>query len=118
MDDSILTSIKKLLGIAEDDTSFDQDIIMHINSVFGILRQIGAGPINGFSISDDGETWRDYLEDQTDLEFIKTYIYLKVRSVFDPPTAGSAAESMRNMINELEWRISVTVDPRDTFGGS
>lgn len=113
MDSSILTSIKKLLGIAEEDASFDQDIIMHINTVFAILAQLGVGPTNGFSIEDDGAIWSDYLGNSTNLELVKSYIYMKVRSMFDPPTSSILADAMNKNISELEWRINTTVDPKN-----
>ena len=113
MDSSILTSIKKLLGIAEEDTSFDQDIIMHINTVFAILSQLGVGPANGFSIEDDSAIWGDYLGNATNLELVKSYIYMKVRSMFDPPTSSILADAMNKNISELEWRINATVDPKN-----
>ena len=113
MDSSILTSIKKLLGIAEEDTSFDQDIIMHINTVFAILAQLGVGPEGGFSIEDDSAIWEDYLGNATNLELVKSYIYMKVRSMFDPPTNSILADAMNKNISELEWRINTTVDPKN-----
>lgn len=113
MDSSILTSIKKLLGIAEEDTSFDQDIIMHINTVFAILAQLGVGPEGGFSIEDDSAVWGNYLGNATNLELVKSYIYMKVRSMFDPPTSSILADAMNKNISELEWRINTTVDPKN-----
>ena len=113
--ESILTSIKKLLGITEDYTQFDQDIIMHINSVFNILTQIGVGPSTGFSISDKETIWTDYISDLSLIEMVKSYIYLKVRILFDPPTTGILMDAMQKQISELEWRLSVQVDPSDTF---
>lgn len=113
MDSSILTSIKKLLGLSEEDTSFDQDIIMHINTVFNILAQLGVDPENGFSIEDDSAIWSDYLGEATNLELIKSYIYMKVRLMFDPPTSSILADAMNKNISELEWRINVTVDPKN-----
>lgn len=113
MDSSILTSIKKLLGIAEEDTSFDQDIIMHINTVFAILAQLGVGPEGGFSIEDDSAVWGNYLGNATNLELVKSYIYMKVRSMFDPPTSSILADAMNKNISELEWRINITVDPKN-----
>ena len=109
---SILTSIKKLLGITYEDTSFDDDIIMGINSTFMILRQLGVGPKEGFSISDETTTWSDYLEDISKLELVKTYIYKKVRLMFDPPQSGIAVEALKNEIAEYEWRLNVEVDPK------
>lgn len=113
MDSSILTSIKKLLGIAEEDTSFDQDIIMHINTVFAILAQLGVGPEGGFSIEDDSAVWGNYLGNAINLELVKSYIYMKVRSMFDPPTSSILADAMNKNISELEWRINITVDPKN-----
>lgn len=110
--DSILTSIKKLLGIGEEDTSFDPDIIMHINSVFFILRQIGVNPQKRFSITNKVAVWGDYVLPDQDLEIIKSYIYLKVRLLFDPPLSGAAVELMKSSASELEWRIMVDVDPK------
>lgn len=110
--ESILTSIKKLLGIAEEYEHFDKDIIMHINSVFMILRQLGVGPSKGFMITDSSAAWDDFLpENGIMLESVKTYIYLKVKLMFDPPTSSAIMESMNRMIGELEWRLNVAVDP-------
>lgn len=109
--ESILTSIKKMLGISEEYTHFDQDIIMHINTVFTILTQLGVGPSEGFSIQDEYAIWSDFVPVNPRLESIKTYTYLKVRLIFDPPTSSSMKESLERMASELEFRISVTVDP-------
>ena len=110
--ESILTSIKKLLGIAEDYEHFDNDIIIHINSVFSILTQIGVGSDTGFSISDKTATWNDFLSDSTNQEMVKTYVYLKVKLLFDPPLNGSVTNSIEKTISELEWRLNVAVDPK------
>lgn len=108
---SILTSIKKLLGITEDYDHFDADIIMHINSVFMILNQLGVGPKEGFRIEDETSTWNDYLGNSILLESVKTYIYLRVRLLFDSTTLSSTViESMKQTISELEWRLNVTAD--------
>ena len=113
--ESILTSIKKLLGIAEEYEHFDNDIIMHINSVFMILTQLGVGPSKGFVITDSSASWDDYLpEGGEKLQAVKTYMYMKVRLMFDPPTSSAVMESMNRMINELEWRLNAVVDPGDT----
>lgn len=108
--DSILTSIKKLLGISEDYTQFDVDIIMHINSVFLNLTQLGVGPEEGFSIEDDTADWEDFIEDNTQLQAVKSYMYLKVKLLFDPPLSSAVIESTNRMIAELEWRLNVAVD--------
>ena len=109
--ESILTSIKKMLGIMEEYDHFDPDIIMHINSVFGILTQIGVGPAGGFRIEGADAEWGEYLSDNTLLEMVKTYVGMRVRLMFDPPQNSAIIESMDRLISELEWRISVTVDP-------
>lgn len=103
--ESILTSIKKLLGIAEEYEHFDNDIVMHINSVFMTLTQMGVGPEEGFTIEDSTSTWADFMGDNTKIEAVKTYIYLKVRLLFDPPANGSVTESINRMISEFEWRL-------------
>ena len=114
--ESILTSIKKMLGIAEDYEHFDLDIIIHINSALAILTQIGVGPSEGFSIRDKTSMWYDFVEN-TRLESVKTYVYLKVKSIFDPPPSSAAIDAMEHTIKELEWRISVEVNPGNNEGG-
>lgn len=109
--ESILTSIKKMLGIAEEYTHFDADLIMHINSVFAILTQIGVGPSEGFSIEDENDVWEDFITEDSKLELVKSYTYMKVKILFDPPLISSVIESMNRMISELEWRIQVAADP-------
>ena len=111
--ESILTSVKKLLGIAEEYTAFDPDIIMSINSVFAILEQLGVGPDGGFSISDVTATWSDYFGDSEEVvkaEAVKNYVGLKVKLMFDPPTSSSVMQATSNMVNELEWRLNVACD--------
>lgn len=116
--ESILTSIKKLLGIAEDYEHFDSDIIIHINSVFMTLNQIGIGPESGFSINDKFKTWNDYVDISTNVDFnaIKTYIYLKVKLLFDPPMSSIVTESINRMISELEFRINLIAETKKTSG--
>lgn len=110
MDSSILASIKKILGVPEEYTQFDVDIIMHINSVFMTLQQLGVGPSEGFSITDRMPTWKDYLGDSTNLEAVKSYVGLKVRLLFDPPLSSSVMECMKQLISEYEWRLNVQVE--------
>lgn len=110
MDDSILDSIKKILGMPPSYDAFDTDLVIHINSVFGILAQLGVGPEGGFSISDNTTLWKAYLGDSKDLEMVKSYIALKVRLVFDPPTTGAVMDAMKEQIREYEWRLNVQVD--------
>lgn len=108
--DSILDSIKKLLGIDSSYTQFDQDLIMHINSVFLTLNQLGVGPVEGFMIEDNSYYWEDYIEDMTKLQAIRSYMYLKVKLLFDPPLSSAVIESMNRQIAEFEWRLNVVVD--------
>lgn len=110
MDDSILDSIKKILGMPPAYDAFDTDLVIHINSVFGILAQLGVGPEGGFSISDNTTLWKSYLGDSKDLEMVKSYIALKVRLIFDPPTTGAVMDAMKEQIREYEWRLNVQVD--------
>ena len=110
MPNSILTSIKKLLGITEEYTHFDPDIIMHINSVFMILSQLGVGPVERFSISDSTSTWDEFVTDSQNLEAIKSYMHMKVKLLFDPPQSSAVIEAMNRMISELEWRLNVEAD--------
>lgn len=108
--ESILTSIKKLLGIAEDYEHFDSDIIMHINSVFMILNQLGVGTSEVFAIENKDAVWTDFISDTTKVEAVKSYIYLKVKLLFDPPLSSAVMESIKQMISELEWRLNVAAE--------
>lgn len=107
--ESILTSIKKMLGIVEEYEHFDADLIMHINSVLSILTQMGVGPSEGFSIEDKSQTWSEFV---TGSKFndVKSYVYMKVKLMFDPPASSAVMESMNRMISELEWRLYVQAD--------
>ena len=116
--DSILTTIKEMLGITEEYTHFDIDIIAHINTALSILSQIGVTKTKGFSIRDSWATWDSIINPGTDLEMIKTYIFMKVKLIFDPPQSSGAVESMKQLISEFEWRISVSVDPPSTFNST
>jgi len=107
--DSILTSIKKLLNLAEDYEYFDADIIIHINSVFATLHQLGVGPKDPFKITNKDQKWSDFIQDNDKIESVKTYVYLKVRLLFDPP-AGSAADAFLQQANEYEWRLNAAAD--------
>lgn len=108
--DSILQSIKKLLGMDASYEAFDADIIMHINTAFAVLKQLGVGPPNGFSITDDSAVWSDYTADGAFNEAVKTYIYLKVKLIFDPPSSGAAIETTKEVIKELEFRLNVDAE--------
>lgn len=108
--ESILTSIKKLIGIDEDYTQFDTDIIIHINSVLMVLTQLGVGPSEGFSISDEYSTWENFIGDKPYLNSVKTYTYLRVKLLFDPPLSSAALDSLKKLADEFEWRLQVAVE--------
>lgn len=108
--ESILNTIKKLLGIDASYTEFDMDIIIHINSTFSVLNQLGVGPTEGFSISDSTTKWSAYTTNAK-LNDVITYMGLKVRMLFDPPTNSSILKSYESMISEYEWRLNVAVEP-------
>lgn len=108
--DSILETVKKMLGIESDYTQFDPDIIMHINTVFVILCQLGVGPETCFAIIDDGETWSDFFGEIPEDNMVKTYLYQRVRMAFDPPLSATACETINKQIAEFEWRLSITHD--------
>ena len=111
--ESILTSIKKLLGIQEDYTHFDDEIVIHINSAFMSAGMIGLGPPSGFTIKDKTTKWEEFVGDRKDLEAIRTYIWHKVRVAFDPPQTGPLVEAINNQINELEWRLNIQVESKE-----
>lgn len=123
MEDSILKSTKKILGLDPEYTVFDLDIITHINSVFSTLAQLGVGPVNGFMIEDDEAVWSDFI-DPVNLKYnnVKTYMYLKVRQWFDPPQTSYLLNALNEQSLQLEWRLNVTreetewVDPDPPVG--
>lgn len=107
--DSILNSIKKLLGITEEYTHFDPDIVLQINSAFSTLNQLGVGPEEGFSIEDASSVWSDFINDNR-LNFAKTFVQIKVKLAFDPPASGTLMDSYNRQLDELTWRLSVVKD--------
>jgi hypothetical protein len=109
MTDSILNTIKKLLGIPTTDTAFDDEILTHINSVMMTLQQLGVGPDEVFSIEDANGTWSQFLVNPSMYAAVKSYIYLKVRLLFDPPTNSFLTAAIQKQIDELEFRLSVQV---------
>lgn len=112
--DSILNTVKKLLGIDVDDTSFDDDVIILINSSMLSLSQMGIGPVNGFIVTSSVDKWTDYISDNTiNLEGVKTYLYLKVKLTFDPPTNSTVIEAMKKTLEELEWRMMLSVESKN-----
>lgn len=111
MEESILCTIKKLLGgVAEVDEHFDSDLIILINSEFAALNQLGVGPEEGFSITGVSETWSDYYGQNKKLAFVREYLFLKIKMVFDPPASSGMIEAMNKRIAELEWRIMAVTD--------
>lgn len=109
--DSILLSVKKLLGINQEMSAFDQDIIININSAISVLTQLGVGPKSGFSIVDDTKTFSDLLgDDLVDENLAKMYLYYKVRLGFDPPSSSILIENMKSEISEIEWRIREQIE--------
>lgn len=116
--ESILISIRKQVGLSEDCTDFDADLIMHINSAFLNLKQIGVGPEEGYGIQDNNEVWEDFIDTEenpelkTLLSAVKTFIYLKVRLAFDPPQGGAVLDHMNKMLAETEWRLNLEAELR------
>lgn len=108
--DSILNSVKAMLGIDKDYDPFDNELIMHINSVFMVLHQLGVGPISPFEITGSSEEWSDFLVDGKKRGLVKSYMFLKVRQLFDPPTSGGVLEAIDRQIREFEWRLNVEVE--------
>lgn len=113
--DSILTSIKKLMGLTEEYDAFDQDILILINSVLFELEQIGVKAKDGFSLSDKTAVWSDYSDDDRLLNVLKPYIYMKTKLTFDPPTSSGALDSMNRIIDRFEWRINLYADTGGTI---
>lgn len=110
MGESILESVKHLLGPGSCDNHFDDDLILFINGVFSQLTQLGVGPEKGFSIDGPDNFWEDYIGDDPKLEMVKTYMYTKVRLRFDPPQSSSVIQLMQQDASELEWRLNVAAD--------
>jgi hypothetical protein len=110
MEASILKSTKKILGIDASYTAFDLDILTHLNAAFSILTQLGIGPEYGFVVESEDETWDDFVVSQPQKGLIKTYLYLKVRFLFDPPGTGYLVEAASNQIKEYEWRLTTMRD--------
>lgn len=110
MEQSILTSTKKVLGLGETYSVFDPDVLMHINAAFSVLNQLGVGPEEGFFIEDESSNWEDLELSSRQLSLVKTYVYLKTRMLFDPPGTSYLIEATNNQIKEYEWRLSVLRD--------
>jgi hypothetical protein len=106
METSILTSTKKILGIAQDYTVFDLDVITHINTAFSTLTQLGVGPVEGFMIEDETAVWTDFIAEDFQYNSVKTYVYLRTRQLFDPPSTSYLISAFNDQIKELEWRLN------------
>lgn len=117
---SILTSIKKMLGIEEEYEQFDLDITIHINTAFAVLHQMGVGPSEGFRITDKDQTWEDFMSlSASSLDLVKNYIYMKVKLVFDPPLSSANIETYNKLIREYEWRMYTAAEfNQNGLGGS
>lgn len=105
MSDSVLSSTKQMLGISPEDTSFDVNVIMSINTALTILMDLGLTEVEDQIVTSDDMTWDELLGERTDIEYVKTYVYQKVKMIFDPPTSTAAIDAMQRSISELEWRI-------------
>lgn len=112
MEESILESIKGLLGPDSAYDVFDPDIVLFINSVIATLTQLGIGPQKGYRITGPGETWKDFIGDEKDLDSVKSYIFMKVKMVFDPPTSSFVLSAMEKMCEEYEWRLKTAVEDK------
>lgn len=110
MDDSILETLKQTLGISKDDDSFDTDLVAHINAALMVLADLGVGPSNGLIITGPQETWAMLAGNREDLEMVKSYLTLKVKLLFDPPSSSFVLESYKNLIAEWEWRLNVRAE--------
>lgn len=114
MVESILNSIKKMLGVNSEDTSFDDELILYINGALMVMTQLGVGPKTGFSITSQNETWTQFLEGRTDVDLVFSNVYLRVRLIFDPPTNSFLVAAIEKQIKEYDWRIEAWHDPNMT----
>ena len=114
--ESILQSIRKLIGPDETYTYYDTDLIIHINSVLAVLTQLGVGPGEGFFIQDESATWNDFLGNDPKLEMVKSYVYMKVKLIFDPPSSSAVIDSMNRSISEFEWRVNIASEEKKQNG--
>ena len=110
--ESILRSIRKMIGPDETYTHYDTDLIIHINSVLAVLTQLGVGPSEGFFIQDESATWNDFLGNDPKLEMVKSYVYMKVKLAFDPPSSSAVIDSMNRSISEFEWRTNMAAEEK------
>ena len=114
MEDSILLTIKEMLGLSKTYPAFNTDVIRNINGSLFSLMQLGVGPRTGFRITGESETWQDFIGDRNDLEGVINYVYIKARIVFDPPTSAAVLQALKEELKEYEYRINTQVE----FGGT
>jgi hypothetical protein len=115
MPESILDKTKKMLGFESDYTDFDTDIIVHINAVFSTLHQLGIGPADGYMIESKANAWEEFTSGLPYSNAVKSYMYLRVRLLFDPPGTSFAIDAIKDQIKETEWRLSVASSPAVTY---
>ena len=108
--DSILVSIKKMLGLDNDYTPFDADVLIHINAAFMTLCQMGIGPKEGFAVTDDSQTWNDFLTNKVMLGGVKTWVYLQVKMLFDPPANSFVMDAYKTQAEQILWRLNVQAE--------
>lgn len=108
--DSILNSIKQQIGITNECVEFDESLIIHINSAFFVLNQLGVGPEDPFSITDSSTSWSDFLNGDTSIEAVKTYMALKVQLLFDPPSSSALLDAKNRQLSEFEWRLNISAE--------
>lgn len=113
--ESILNSVKAFVGISDEETHFDPELIVHINSVFSTLRQMGVGPEKTFNVNDENDIWNDFIDDD-DFNEVKTYVQLRVKMIFDPPSSSSVIDAFERQIKELEWRLTVSASNKAMEG--
>lgn len=113
--DSILTSIKKLLGLPESATEFDGDLMVFINNEINVLRQMGVGPLDGYRVTSADQTWADYIGDEPRFDMIKDAVYLRVKILFDTPQSGIVLECLKEQLKEAEWRLATEMEPVEPF---
>ena len=111
MEESILKTIKQLIGCPDDFEQFDLDLTIHINSAFATLTNLGVGPKEGYRITGQDNVWSEFEDDAKKLSLIKDYVYIKTRLLFDPPTSGSLMDSLKEQLNEMEWRLYILYYP-------
>lgn len=111
--ESILTSVKKYIGIAEDDTNFDVDVIMHVNTAFAVLKQLGVGPSAVFNIADKTRTWFEFTQDAEELAMAQSYVFERVKLKFDPPSSSALLQALKESVTESEWRLNVAAETTD-----